>query len=137
MGWLLVLGNHLSEYKSFVPKQTNFYIHFPFPIRLVKAYKKIHKFCNVIAYFSTRHWEFRSERVRAICEDMSKEDKELFFCDLRKIDWDEYFKEYIKGIRLYLLQDPLETLEAARVKWSRLAVFLWSFLGLLWWFCWF
>lgn len=51
---------------------------------------------------------------------MSKEDKELFFCDLRKIDWDEYFKEYIKGIRLYLLQDPLETLEAARVKWSRL-----------------
>lgn len=90
----------------------------------MKAYKKIHKFCNVIAYFSTRHWEFRSERIKAICEDMSKEDKEIFFCDLRKIDWDEYFKEYIKGIRLYLLKDPLATLEAARIKWNRFVILI-------------
>lgn len=85
----------------------------------MKAYRKIHKFCYVISYFSTKTWEFKSERMRAICDEMSKEDKEIFFCDLRKLDWEEYFKEYIKGIRLHLLRDPISTLDAARARWNR------------------
>lgn len=54
---------------------------------------------------------------------MSDEDKDIFFCDLKDLNWGEYFKEYIKGIRVYLIGDPIETMEAAQAKWSRYTLF--------------
>lgn len=50
---------------------------------------------------------------------MSDKDKEIFFFDLSKIDWDEYSKSFITGIRYYLLNDPEETLDKARIKMKK------------------
>lgn len=94
-------------------------IYFAFIFRFLTVYKKIHRFTNVISYFATREWEFRSYKMKDVYKNMSKEDKEIFFCELERLDWDEYFKEYLKGIRVHLMQDPLDTLEAAKVKWNR------------------
>lgn len=54
-----------------------------------------------------------------LLEDMSDDDKRIFFCDLRQLDWQDYFIEYFKGIRIYLIKDPEDTLKAARVKYQR------------------
>ncbi|XP_050301949.1 fatty acyl-CoA reductase wat-like [Anthonomus grandis grandis] len=86
--------------------------------RLMAAYRKVHKFSNVISYFSTREWHVKSDRVRNQQKVMCENDRELFFSDLKQLDWDEFFQTYLKGVRIYLLQDPLETLETARVKWT-------------------
>ncbi|XP_018318580.1 fatty acyl-CoA reductase wat [Agrilus planipennis] len=88
--------------------------------RLIKVYKKIHKFCAVISYFSTRSFEFGSKRVRSMIRNMTEQDQKIFFCDLRKLDWDEFFLEYTEGIRVYLIGDPIETLEAAKIRWRKL-----------------
>lgn len=90
--------------------------------RLGTIYKKLHKFCKVIAYFSLRSWAFKSENLHKLISKMSLKDQEIFFCDLRKLDWEDYFVDYFKGIRFYLIKDPEETLVAARIKFQRLVI---------------
>ncbi|KAB0791177.1 hypothetical protein PPYR_02977 [Photinus pyralis] len=88
--------------------------------RLLKIYKKIHKFTAVISYFCTRNWQFKSSRYQEIIAKMTQEDRRIFFQNLKELDWEEYFKEYIKGIRIYLIGDPEHTMPAAKAKWQRL-----------------
>ncbi|KAF5284905.1 hypothetical protein FQA39_LY16860 [Lamprigera yunnana] len=88
--------------------------------RLLKIYKKIHRFTAVISYFCTRNWNFKSSRYQCILRKMTAEDRQLFFHDLKELNWDEYFTEYIKGIRVHLIGDPLHTMDAAKSKWLRL-----------------
>ncbi|KAK9884343.1 hypothetical protein WA026_005293 [Henosepilachna vigintioctopunctata] len=86
---------------------------------MLKVYKKIHKFIDVLSYFTTRNFEFQSTRVRNLIQKMSSEDQKIFFCDLKELDWNVYFKVYLKGVRVYLLQDDMKTLDDALVRWRR------------------
>lgn len=88
--------------------------------RLLKVYKKIHKFMDVLNYFSTQEWKFTNDRLHALMMKLTSKDREYFFCDIRDLDWNVYFETYISGIRVYLIKDPLDTLPQARVKWQRL-----------------
>lgn len=74
---------------------------------------------DVLNYFSTKQWTFGNDRLNALVKKMDPKDQELFFCDIKKLIWDEYFQTYLRGIRVYLIKDPLETLPEARVKWQR------------------
>lgn len=84
-----------------------------------KAYTKIHKFSAVISYFSTREWVFKSQNVQKLVAKMSDKDRKIFFCDLNDLDWDFFFQSYLRGVRVYLIQDPMDTLPEARKKWIR------------------
>ncbi|KAH0953754.1 hypothetical protein HN011_008466 [Eciton burchellii] len=88
--------------------------------RLLKVYKKIHKFMDVLNYFSTQEWKFTNNRLNTLLTKLTFKDREYFYFDVRDIDWNVYFETYILGIRLYLIKDPLDTLHQARIKWQRL-----------------
>lgn len=87
--------------------------------RFLKLFKKIHKFLSVVSYFTTRSWNFKSYNAQKLCARMSEKDRELFFCNLRDLDWSEFFDHYMLGIRTYLLKDPESTLPAAKVRYNR------------------
>ncbi|EFA05024.1 fatty acyl-CoA reductase wat [Tribolium castaneum] len=109
--------------------------------KMLRIYKKIHKFTSVISYFSTRTWIFQSSNVQKMIERMSEADQKIFFCDLKKLDWNKFFATYLRGIRIYLLQDPIETLEEAHIRWNRLywlhqgvkALVAFLLIRVLWW----
>ncbi|KAK7576523.1 hypothetical protein V9T40_012809 [Parthenolecanium corni] len=84
--------------------------------RLWNAYEKIHKFSAVISYFSTKQWKFDDTNTVKLCDKLSKKDGELFDFDLRKLDWKEYFYHHIRGLRVYLIHDKMDTLKEARKK---------------------
>ncbi|XP_034951190.1 fatty acyl-CoA reductase wat-like [Chelonus insularis] len=88
--------------------------------RLLKVYKKIHRFMDVLNYFSTQEWKFGNDRMNSLVDKRDPRDKTLFFCDIKSLVWDLYFKTYLRGIRVYLIKDPLETLPEARIKWRRM-----------------
>ncbi|XP_031839104.1 fatty acyl-CoA reductase wat [Nomia melanderi] len=88
--------------------------------RMLKIYKKIHKFMDVLNYFSMKEWTFSNETLKTLISKMSLEDLDNFACDITKVDWDQYFRTYVRGIRIYLIKDPLDTLPQARVRWQRL-----------------
>ncbi|KAL3270479.1 hypothetical protein HHI36_021022 [Cryptolaemus montrouzieri] len=89
---------------------------------MLKIYKKIHKFSDVLAYFTTRQFKYRSDRVQTLIGSMSEKDKEIFFCDLRQLNWEAYFQVYLKGVRIYLLQDDMKTLDEAKIKYRRFVI---------------
>lgn len=77
---------------------------------LVKGYQKLNKFAAVIAYFATQEWEFKNDNVQALWQRLNKTDKELFEFSMKLLNWDSYFYTYVRGARIYLLKDPLETI---------------------------
>lgn len=91
--------------------------------RLLKAYKKIHKFSSVISFFCTNEWIFTNNNVQALWRKLDRKDQELFNFDMKSMDWKEYSHHYIKGMRLYLFKDDLSTVESARRKWNRYVIF--------------
>ncbi|XP_025834256.1 fatty acyl-CoA reductase wat-like [Agrilus planipennis] len=87
---------------------------------LVKGYQKIEKFLNVISYFATRTWLFRNKNTRNLWTKLNEEDQKLFMFDMGRFEWDSYFYTYIRGGRVYLLKDPLDTIPQGRVKYYKL-----------------
>lgn len=87
--------------------------------RMLKVYKKIIKFMDVLEYFTTKEWQFTNERVNALIDKLHNKDRSLFYMDMRDVNWDEYFQKYLYGIRIYLIKDPIETLPQARIRWQR------------------
>ncbi|XP_018574326.1 fatty acyl-CoA reductase wat-like [Anoplophora glabripennis] len=90
------------------------------PPTMMKMYMKLHKFADVLSYFGNREWTYKSNNVRKLLDKMSDKDREIFFADLRQVDWNEFLKTYFYGIRLYVLNDPKETIPEAKIKWRRL-----------------
>lgn len=86
---------------------------------MIEAYKKVHKFCTVISYFATQEWKIQTDKVLQQQKNLGEKDKKLFFSDLLDLDWDAFFQTYGAGARVHLLSDPIDTVEAAQIKWKR------------------
>jgi alcohol-forming fatty acyl-CoA reductase len=86
-------------------------MHFFF--RMLSIYKKIHRFCDVIAYFGNNKWRFTNQNVENLWNKLTARDQELFFFDAEKIDWKKFTSESLLGIRTYLLKDDPKTIPDA------------------------
>ncbi|XP_063923805.1 fatty acyl-CoA reductase wat-like [Zophobas morio] len=84
--------------------------------RLVSMYTKIHKFSDVLAFFCLREWKFTNDNITTLWEKMGRIDQKLFPLSIKTVPWTNYYKTYFKGMRVYLLKDPLSTLKEARAR---------------------
>lgn len=107
------------------------YIRIDIFFRLRKAYTKIEKFSSVISYFATREWKFSNNNIQNLFHELSDVDKKIFDFDLNAFDWNEYFKVYTLGIKLYLLKEPADSIEAGIKKQSRLRWLHFTVCGIL------
>lgn len=78
---------------------------------------------NVIEYFSMRQWDYQVDNITGLWQNLTKKDKEIFFFDMRQLDWDLFLQHYFRGVRQYLLNDPLDTIPEALVRWNRFVFF--------------
>ncbi|XP_021938102.1 fatty acyl-CoA reductase wat-like isoform X3 [Zootermopsis nevadensis] len=85
-----------------------------------KAYQKIHRFTDVIAYYSTQRWIFHNDNVQNLWRKMSPQDKVMFKFDITLLDWEVYLFSMIRGLRLYILQENFEHLKESSVRYKRL-----------------
>ena len=67
-----------------------------------------------LEYYTTKEWLFWSRNPVQLMDKMSDEDRDIFYFDVRQINWHSYIKDYVVGIRKYLLKDDLSTLPVAR-----------------------
>lgn len=101
---------------------------------LRKAYTKIAKFSEVLAYFATREWKFHNNNTQSLFEELCKADKHIFNFNMDDMVWADYFYTYIRGIRVYLLKDPVDTVADGIKKNNRLKIlhyFFCSIIGVL------
>ncbi|KAI4499126.1 hypothetical protein M0802_005709 [Mischocyttarus mexicanus] len=78
---------------------------------LLKIYGNIHKFQKVISFFTTNKWKFTDDNVLKLRNKLSVVDKYNFYFNISDLDWENFFDTYIKGLRVYLFSDPMETVE--------------------------
>ncbi|XP_068621731.1 fatty acyl-CoA reductase wat-like [Battus philenor] len=88
--------------------------------KMLKVYSKIHKFSSVISYFCTREIKFCNRRTKELWQSTSSLDRQLFPFSMGEIDWQDYFDDYLVGIRRYLFKQSDDSLPRARIKWKRL-----------------
>lgn len=87
--------------------------------RLIDAYRKVHKLAEVLSYFSTRNWIMPNDNVQKLWSILNDHDKQSFYFNLENINWKEYFRNHISGIKQYVLSEDMEALPHAMKKRKR------------------
>lgn len=74
---------------------------------MLRIYKKIHKFCGVLAHFGCNRWYFENTNVEKLWLSLGPEDQKLFFFNMADVHWDDMVKFGVYGFRTYFLkEDP-------------------------------
>ncbi|KAI9553796.1 ABC protein [Daphnia sinensis] len=86
----------------------------------VQLYRKANEAFSTYEFFTTHQWRFISNNPIRLMKEMSIVDRELFYFDVRRINWQNYFETYILGLRLYVLKDDIGSLPLATSNLNRL-----------------
>nr|WKE35581.1 alcohol forming fatty acyl CoA reductase [Paurocephala sauteri] len=87
---------------------------------LSKVYSKMAKASDTLDYFARRTWNWKDTNVQKLFHRLTPEDQDLFFFDMGQMSWEYQTEALCLGLRVYLIEDDIETLPAARRKWQRL-----------------
>lgn len=79
----------------------------------MKSYEKIHKMTKVLSYFAVREWIVSIDNVQKLWNTLSEKDRKTFDFDLNELNWRQYFRNHLSGIRLYIIKDSLDTIPYA------------------------
>ncbi|RWS29996.1 fatty acyl-CoA reductase-like protein, partial [Leptotrombidium deliense] len=82
---------------------------------MVKVVAKMHSAFDLLEFFAKRQWSFPCRNVRSLFASMSETDRELFFIDVKAIDWRSYSYDFFMGIRRYLLKEDDSNVPKARL----------------------
>lgn len=88
-----------------------------------RLYAKVESAVSVLEYFTTRQWYFKCSNVIALQSLMTPAEREMFFFDFRRIDWEEYWACYVQGCRKYVLKEDDSTYPAARENLKRIKLY--------------
>lgn len=98
---------------------------------MVDGYEKIRRFTNVINYFTIRKWSLPHNKINKLWQKFNEKDKELFEIRMSTFDWDEFMENFLKGGRLYLAKESMDTLPEARRRYRRLVIAHWTIVSLV------
>ncbi|EDS35447.1 fatty acyl-CoA reductase 1 [Culex quinquefasciatus] len=87
--------------------------------QIVKLYRKVHKFSEVLCFFTNNEWDFRNEQFHKVLAQMSEEDQRYFPCDAKRIDWKDFLAHNVIGLRMYLMKEKWDNLEQARARYRK------------------
>ncbi|XP_058463867.1 fatty acyl-CoA reductase wat-like [Malaya genurostris] len=87
--------------------------------RVMKLYRKVHKFSEVLSFFTNNEWDFRNEHYHKVMAHMTADDHRYFPCDVKQIDWVEFLANNLKGLRMYVMKEKWDNLEQARSKYRK------------------
>jgi fatty acyl-CoA reductase len=69
-------------------------------------------------YFVEKDWLFHDTNVQSLLEQLTPEDRDIFYFDIKQLIWASYLERCVKGVRQYILKDDLSTLPEARKRYK-------------------
>ncbi|XP_018569983.1 putative fatty acyl-CoA reductase CG5065 [Anoplophora glabripennis] len=91
---------------------------------MLKFSRKIYSALSAGSFFSTHEWDFKASTMDELVEAVKHaEDGERFNVDLRESNgftWDCYVKDFMLGVRKFVLKDDVSSLAKAKIKLNRL-----------------
>lgn len=78
----------------------------------MKVYAKVFNVNKLLMpYCVEKHISFKSDNVDKLLKTLHPLDKKLFNADLRMMSWPNFWLQALKGLRVYLVKDPMETVK--------------------------
>lgn len=84
--------------------------------RMKTVYRKNEKLSKVLEYFGNHNFNFTLRNILELFNQLPDADKELFNFNIDALEWDKYFYDHIRGIRLYIAKETLDTVPEG-LKW--------------------
>ena len=60
---------------------------------------------DIMHFFINGDWHYENKKINRVIEKMTPEEFEIFYCDASKFGWDEYLKNYVKGLSIWALKE--------------------------------
>ncbi|XP_070493146.1 putative fatty acyl-CoA reductase CG8306 [Chironomus tepperi] len=83
---------------------------------LVRLHTNVWDSLKLLERFIFTEWKFHNKNTQLLSKTMSPVDQEKFNFDVMPLDWVDYFTNLAQGVRIYLNNEPLKTLPAAKKK---------------------
>ncbi|XP_036344961.1 putative fatty acyl-CoA reductase CG5065, partial [Rhagoletis pomonella] len=107
---------------------------------MIHVQNKISTGLNLLQYYTTKDWDFRNDHFQRLSDNLSQTDQELFDTSLSQVNWEQYIRGYIIGMRTYILGEDEATIPKARRMLRRLYILdrftTYTFYVLAFWFLW-
>lgn len=81
---------------------------------MMNVQKRIGQGLNVLQYYTARDWKFRNDNLVNLSCEMNDVDKEKFFCDTKPMLPEDYMRNYVLGVRKFMLKETPESLPKSR-----------------------
>ena len=81
---------------------------------MLRVQRRINKGFEVFEYYTNKQWHFRNECADEIRKMMNERERKVFKIDGNDLDINQYLLDATHAARLYVLNEPPETLPAAR-----------------------
>ncbi|XP_064076093.1 putative fatty acyl-CoA reductase CG5065 isoform X1 [Vanessa tameamea] len=89
-------------------------------ISLITAEQRLRAMNDVLAFFALREWKFKTDNVEKLRARLTPSDAAIYNLDPRSIDWNDHYKNFVKGTRKYLLKEKDQDMEEARKHANRM-----------------
>ncbi|CAG9810069.1 unnamed protein product [Chironomus riparius] len=97
---------------------------------LVKIQDKFYKSMEFVEFFKFTQFFFHGNNVDKLISTMNEDDKKNFDFDATHIDWIEYIRSFVLGVRRYIFKEDPKTIESCRKRLFKLKI-LHEFMKLL------
>jgi fatty acyl-CoA reductase len=87
---------------------------------MARIYEKLFVFIKALEFFSIHEWKIGTNNVLMLTNQLEGVDKQEFNFDIRQLNWSTYWKDYVLGIRRYVLKEDDSTLPKARSDLKRM-----------------
>lgn len=81
---------------------------------MVRIQTKIRDGLELLQFFTTREWIFKSDNFLELVDKMDKIDKEILPLDFTVLSIEEYMRICVLGTRQYCVKEDLSTLPRCR-----------------------
>ena len=96
----------------------NSYFSCLFSSRAIKEAIYALQYMKLVNYFGEHDWLFHTMNVQSLLEQLTPEDCDIFYFDIKQLIWSSYLERCVKGVRQYILKDNLSTLPEARKRYK-------------------
>ncbi|XP_059613253.1 fatty acyl-CoA reductase wat-like isoform X2 [Phlebotomus argentipes] len=90
--------------------------------KMVDIYKKVKKYSDLIFFFTHMKFTFSCANVDGLWKRLTDRDREVFYFDMSSLQWDDYIRNNVEGIRQYLMKESASSIPAAKKRQARFKV---------------
>ncbi|XP_013175881.1 PREDICTED: fatty acyl-CoA reductase 1-like [Papilio xuthus] len=83
-------------------------------LNLITASQKMSAMNGVLGFFALNEWDFDTHNVQKLRSRLSLEDRRIYNVDPNSINWQELYRNFVKGTRRYLLKEKDQDIEKAK-----------------------